>query len=60
MQILPVVVLVLLNVQMSEHDKCYLNKEDTGYAVFGKCAGIEAEMCADCPYLESWIREGRK
>lgn len=63
--VLPLVVLVLLDIQMSDHDRCYLNKEDTGYAVFGQCAGIEdekgllSEMCADCPYLESWIRKDK-
>ncbi|RHT38362.1 hypothetical protein DW790_05785 [Firmicutes bacterium AM31-12AC] len=57
--------LYLLTIQLSEYDRCYLNKEDTGYSVFVKCAGIEdengllSEMCADCPYLEAWPRKDK-
>lgn len=44
----------------SYHDKCYINKEDHGYAVFGECSGeVDGDRstehldykCIDCPYL---------
>lgn len=53
----------LLEVCISDYDRCYLDKEDEGYAVFENCAGIKdgtgrlSGRCADCPYLASWVKE---
>lgn len=51
-----------LEVRISDCDRCYLDKEDEGYAVFENCAGIKggtgllSGRCADCPYLASWVK----
>ena len=44
----------------SDYDKCYLEREDEGYAIFGCCGGMTggtrqtnylSEICVGCPYL---------
>lgn len=57
---------LLLEIRISDCDRCYLDKEDEGYAVFGNCAGIKdgtghlSGRCADCPYLASWVKEEKR
>lgn len=54
---------LVLDIRISDCDRCYLDREDEGYAVFGNCAGIKdgtgkiSGRCADCPYLASWVKE---
>lgn len=47
---------------ISDYDKCYSERENEGYAVFGCCHGLNGgtrntdylqESCIDCPYFVS-------
>ena len=54
---------------VSDYDKCYSEREDEGYAVFGCCHGLVGgsrntnylqEFCINCPYLVLLDQEEKK
>lgn len=54
---------------VSDYDKCYSEREDEGYAVFGCCQGLVGgsrntnylqEFCINCPYLVLPDKEEKK
>ncbi len=64
-----IVVSLVLQLTITDYDKCYQDMEDSGYAVFGHCGGLSGgtwktgylhEHCIDCPYYSEINSENRR
>lgn len=64
-----ITVLFVLQLIITDYDKCYQDMEDSGYAIFGYCGGLSGgtwntgylqEQCVRCPYYVEINSENRR
>ncbi len=67
--IVPIFVLFILKMIITDYDKCYSSMEYEGHAAMGSCGGIFggtedtdylSESCIDCPYFVMLEKEENK